>query len=269
MKKGEQREVKEIARDQVASSSTYAMHCDTRNQGACDSQVYVFICHLTNKGLYSQSYAFSSNHIWIWELDHKEGWAPKNWCFWTVVLEKTLVNPLDSKEIKPVNPKGNQSWIFIGRTDAETEAPILWPPDGKNWLIGKDPDAGKDWRQEEKGMTEDEMVRYHHQLNGHESEQTASDSEGQRSWVCYSPWGHTVQHDLVSGQQQILLVSHKMSQGLVTNITQLSSMPVNNVIPKDQRPPASFFSQYRGSPSYNFSALWWCESNMYSEETGL
>ena len=104
-------------------------------------------------------------------------------------------------------------------------------------------------------MTEDEMVRYHHQLNGHESEQTASDSEGQRSWICYSPWGHRVQHDLVTGQQQMLLVCHKMSQSLVTNITQLSSMPVNNVIPKDQRPPASFFSQYRGSPSYNFSAL--------------
>ena len=105
--------------------------------------------------------------IWV---GHKESWAPKNWCFWTVVLEKTLENPLDCKEIKPVNPKGNQSWIFIGRTDAEAEAPILWPPDVKNCLIGKDPDAGKDWRQEEKGTTEDETVWWHHRLNGHEFE---------------------------------------------------------------------------------------------------
>ena len=107
---------------------------------------------------------------WMWDLDHKEGWAPKNWCFWTVVLEKTLESPLDSKEIQPVHPKGNQSWIFIGRTDAEAEAPMLWPPDGKNWVTGKDPDAGKDWRQEEKGTTEDEMVEWNHWLNGHEFE---------------------------------------------------------------------------------------------------
>ena len=99
-----------------------------------------------------------SSHVWMWELDHKQSWAPKNWCFWTVVLEKTLESPLDSKETQPVNPKGNQSWIFITRTDAEAEAPILWPPDAKNWLIWKDPDAGKDWGQEEKGTTEDETV---------------------------------------------------------------------------------------------------------------
>ena len=105
--------------------------------------------HFTNKGPHSQSYGFSSNHVQIWELNHKEGWAPKNWCFWTMVLEKTLESPLDCKEIQPVNPKGNQSWLFTGRTDAEDKAPILGPPDGKNWLIGKDPDAGKDWRQEE------------------------------------------------------------------------------------------------------------------------
>ena len=104
----------------------------------------------------------------MWELDYKESWAPKNWCFWTVVLEKTLESPLDCKEIQPVHPKGDQSWVFIGRTDVEAETPILWPPDVKNWLIGKDPDAGKDWRQEEKGMTEDEMVGWHHRLNGHE-----------------------------------------------------------------------------------------------------
>ena len=124
----------------------------------------------TSKSPYSQSYGFSSCHVWMWELDHKESWALKNWCFWTVVLEKTLESPLGCKEIKPINPKGNQSWIFIGRTDAEAEALILWPPDGKNWLIGKDPDAGKDWRWEEKGTTEDEMVGWHPWLNGHESE---------------------------------------------------------------------------------------------------
>ena len=118
----------------------------------------------------SQSYGFSSGHVWMWELDYKESWAPKNWCFLTVVLEKTLESPLDCKEIKPVNPKRYQSWIFIGRTDADTEAPILWPPDVKNWLIGKEPDAGKDWGQEEKQTTEDEMVGWHHRLNGHEFE---------------------------------------------------------------------------------------------------
>ena len=126
--------------------------------------------HFANKGTSSQSYGFSSSHVWMWELDYKESWAPKNWCFWTMVMEKTLESPLDCKEIQPVHPKGNQSWIFIERTDAEAEAPILWPPDAKNWLIWKDPDAGKDWRQEEKGMTEDEMVGWHHWLNGHEFE---------------------------------------------------------------------------------------------------
>ena len=111
---------------------------------------------------------FSSSHVWIWELNYKEIWAPKNWCFWTVVLEKTLESLLDCKEIQPVHPKGNQSWIFIGRTNAEAETPILCPPDAKNWLIWKDPDAGKDWRWEEKGTTEDEMFGWHHQLDGHE-----------------------------------------------------------------------------------------------------
>ena len=116
---------------------------------------------IANKGPYSQSYGLSSSHVWMWELDHKEGWAPKNWCFWTVVLEKTLESPLDSKEIKPVNPKGNQPWIFTGRTNAEAEALILWPSDVKNWLTGKDPDPGKDWGKEEKGATKDEMVGWH------------------------------------------------------------------------------------------------------------
>ena len=117
----------------------------------------------------SQSYGFSSSHVWMWELDYEESWAPKNWCFWTVVLEKTLESLLDYKEIQPVSLKGNQSWIFIGRTDAEGATPIkLWPPDSKNWLIGKDPDAGKDWRQEENKIIEDEIVWWHHRLNGHE-----------------------------------------------------------------------------------------------------
>ena len=124
----------------------------------------------------------------MWELNHKEGWAPKNWCFWTVVLEKTLESPLDCKEIQLVNPKGNQSWIFIGRTDAEAEAPILWPPDMKNWLFREDPDAGKDWRQE-KGLTEDEMVSWHHWPDGHEFEQALWIGDGQGSLASCSPWG--------------------------------------------------------------------------------
>ena len=139
--------------------------------------------------LTSQNYGFSSSHVCIWELDYKESWAQKNWCFWTVVLEKTLESPLDCKEIKPVSPKGNQSWIFIGRTDAEAETPILWPSDAKNWLIVKYSDAGQGWRQEEKGTTEDEMVGWHNGLNGHEFEQAPGDSEGQGSLACCSPWG--------------------------------------------------------------------------------
>ena len=126
----------------------------------------------------------------MWELDYKESWAPKNWCFWTVLLEKTLESPLDCKEIQPVHPKGDQSWIVIGRTDAEAEAPILWPPDVTDWLIWKDPDAGKDWRWEEKGMTEYEMVGWHHRLNGHEFEETLGVGNGQGGLACCSPWGH-------------------------------------------------------------------------------
>ena len=115
----------------------------------------------------SQGYGFSSGHVWLWELDYKESWVTKNWCFWTVLLEKTLESPLDCKEIQPVHPKSDQSWVFIGKTDVEAETPILWPHDAKSWLIGKDPDAGKDWMWEEE-MTEDETVGWHHQLNGHE-----------------------------------------------------------------------------------------------------
>ena len=123
------------------------------------------------------------------ELDHKEGWGPKNWFFWTVVLEKTLESPLDCKEIQPANPKGNQSWIFIGRTAAEVEAPILWPPDLKSWLIGKDPDAGKDGRQKEMGAVENGMVGWHLQISGDEFEQALGVGDGQGSLACYSPWG--------------------------------------------------------------------------------
>ena len=145
---------------------------------------------LLTTGPYSQSYGCSSSHVQMWELGHKEGWASKNWCFWTVVLEKTLESPLDSKEIKPVNTKGNQPWIFIGRTDAEAEALVLWPPDVKSQLIGKDPNAGKEWGQEEKGITEDEMVGRHHRLEGHEFEQAPGDGEGQGGLACCSPCGH-------------------------------------------------------------------------------
>ena len=126
----------------------------------------------------------------MWELDYRGSWVPKNWCFWTVVLEETLESPLDCKGIQPVHPKGNQFLVFIGRTDAEAEAPMLWPPDVKNWLIGKDPDAGKDWRREEKGMTEDEMAGWHHWLDGHEFEWIAGVGDGQGGLACCSPWGH-------------------------------------------------------------------------------
>ena len=146
--------------------------------------------YFSDKGPSSQNYGFSSRHVWMWELDYKESWVLKNWCFWTVGLEKTLESPLDCKEIQPVHPKGNQSWICIRRTDTEAEAPILWPSDVKSWLIGKAPDAGKDWRQEEKGMTEDEMVGWHHWLDGHEFEQALGVGDQQGSLVCCSPWGH-------------------------------------------------------------------------------
>ena len=142
----------------------------TNTPGWAPSPAWGSVYLPVKQGLSSQGYGFSSSHVWMWEVDYKESWVPKNWCFWTVVLEKTLESPLDCKEIQPVHPKGNQFWIFIGRTDAEAEIPILWPPDVKNWLIWKDPDAGKDWRWEKKGTTEDEIVGWHHRLNGHEFE---------------------------------------------------------------------------------------------------
>ena len=142
----------------------------------------------------SQGYGFSSTHVWLWELDYKESWVLKNWCFWTMVLEKTLESLLDCKEIQPVHPKGNQSWIFIGRTDQhqsfqQAETPVLWLPDAKSWLIWKDPDAGRDWGPEEKGMTENEMVGWHDRLNGHEFEQALGVGDGQGGLACCSPWG--------------------------------------------------------------------------------
>jgi len=130
----------------------------------------------------------TSGHVWMWELDCKESWAPKNWCFWSVVLEKTLESLLDCKEIQPVHPKGDQSWVFIGRTDAETETPILWPPHAKSWLFGKDPDAGKDWGQEEKGRTENKMVGWHHQFNGHVFGWTPGVGDGQGGLMCCGSW---------------------------------------------------------------------------------
>ena len=146
--------------------------------------------YFVNKGPSCQGYGFSSSHVWMWELECKESWVPKNWCFWTVVLEKTLESSLDCKEIQPVHPKGDQSWVFIGRTDVEAETPIHWPPDAKSWLIWKDPDAGKDWGQEEKGTTEGEMVGWHHWLNGHGFGWTPRVGDGQGELACFGLWGH-------------------------------------------------------------------------------
>ena len=136
-----------------------------------------------------KAFGFSSSQVWMWELDYKESWVPRNWCFWTVVLEKTLESPLDCKEIQSVHPNGDQSWVLIGRTDVKAETPILWPPDAKSWLIWKDSDAGKDGRCEEKGTTEDEMVGWHQRLNGRESEWTPGVGDRQGGLVYCSPWG--------------------------------------------------------------------------------
>ena len=145
--------------------------------------------YFANKGLSSQGYGFSIGHVWMWELDCEESWEPKNWCFWTVVLEKTLESPLDCKEIQAVHSEGDQPWDFFGRNDAKAETPVLWPPHAKSWLIGKDSAAGKDWGQEEKGMTEDEMAGWHHWLDGHESEWTLGVGDGQGGLVCCDSWG--------------------------------------------------------------------------------
>ena len=145
--------------------------------------------YLANKGPSSQGYGFSNGHVWMWELDCEEGWAPKNWCFWTVVLEKTLKSPLDYKEIQPVHSEGDQPWDFFGRNDAKAETPVLWLPHVKSWLIGKDSDGGRDWRQEEKGTTKDEMAGWHHQLDGCESVWTLGVGDGQGGLMCHNSWG--------------------------------------------------------------------------------
>ena len=154
--------------------------------------------YFADKGPFCQSYGFSSSRVWMWELNCEESWTLKNWCFWTMVLEKTLYSPLDCKEIQPVHPKGDQSWVFIGRTDVEAETPILWPSDAKSWLIRKDSDAGKDWGQEKKGTTEDEMVGWHHWLDEHEFEWTLGVGDGQGGLVCCRPWDCRVGHDWVT-----------------------------------------------------------------------
>ena len=154
---------------------------------------------------------FFSSHVWMWELDHKESWRPKNWCFRNMMLKKTLENPLDSKKIQIAQPKRNQSWIFIGRTDAEAEIPIVWPPDVKNWLLAKDPNAGEDWGQEEKGTTEDEMVGWHHQLYGHEFEHAPGVDDGQGGLACCSPWG-CKESDTTErlNWTELVIVNHKL-----------------------------------------------------------
>ena len=143
-----------------------------------------------HQGPSSQGYGFSSGHVWMWELDCEESWVLKNWCFWTVVLEKTLESPLDCKEIQPVHSKGEQSWDFFGRNDATAETPVLWPPHAKSWLIGKDSDAGRNWGQEEKGMAEDEMAGWHHWLDGRECQWTPGVGDAQGGLVCCDLWGH-------------------------------------------------------------------------------
>ena len=145
--------------------------------------------YFANKGLSSQGYGFSSGHVWMWELDCKESWAPKNWCFWTVVLEKTPESPLDCKEIRPVHSEGDQPWVFFGGNDAKAETPVLWPPDVNSWLTGRDSDAGRDWGQEEKGMTEDAMAGWDHLLDGHEFEWTLGVGDGQGGLECCDSWG--------------------------------------------------------------------------------
>ena len=170
--------------------------------------------YFTNKCPSSQGYAFSCGHVWMWELDCEESWVPKNWCLWTVVLEKTVESPLDCKEIQPVHSEGDQSWVFIGRTDAEAETPILWPPDAKSWLIWKDPEAGRDWGQEEKGTIEDEMARWRPWLNAHEFGWTPGIGDGQGGLACCDSWGckelDTTERLTELNWTECICVSHKL-----------------------------------------------------------
>ena len=176
--------------------------------------------------------------VWMWELDYKESWALKNWCFWTAVLEKILESPLDCKEIQPVYPRRNQSWIFIGRIDAKAETPIPWPPDVKNWLTGKDPDAGKDWMWEDKGTTDDEMVGWHHLLDGHKFEQALGVDNEQGSLACCSPWGHR---------------ESDMTERL--NSTELTELETINILLKsyDYQKQLSVFKYQKWDRNY----IWW------------
>ena len=188
--------------------------------------------HFANKGLYSQGYGLCSGHAWLWVPDCKESRVLKNWCFGTVLLEKTLVSPLDRKKIKPVNLKVNQPWILIENTDAE--APIFWPPDVKSWLTGKDPDAGKDWRQE-KGATQDETAGRHHWCNGHELEPTPGAGEGQGDLVCCGPWSHRVGHDWATEQQHVKCIRSvkiRIPISLLSSII-LKSYPLASVLSED------------------------------------
>jgi len=171
---------------------------------------FLMIKYFANKGPSSQGYGFSCGHAWMWKLDCEEGWAPKNWCFWTVVLEKTLESPLDCKEIQPVHSEGDQPWDFFGRNDAKAETPVLWPPHVKSWLIGKDSDAGRDWGPEEKGMTEDEMAGWHRWLDGCESEWTPGVGDGQGGLACCDSWGRkesNTTEQLIWSDQMPILVS--------------------------------------------------------------
>ena len=189
--------------------------------------------YFASKGPSNQSYGFSNSHVWMWELDHKERWVLKNWCFWTVVLVKTLESPLNCKEIKPVNSKGNKSWIFIGSIDSGAEAPILWPSDVKSLLIGEDSEAGKVWRQEEKGTTDNEIFGWHHQLNGHEFEQALGISDGQGSLACYTPWGHK-ESDMMEWLNWTELKGWNMKLSSSTSGTSLTwfntSLPINSCV---------------------------------------
>ena len=182
--------------------------------------------YCANKGLSRQSYGFTSSHVCLWELDYKKSWNPKNWCFWTADLEKTLESPLDCKEFQRVHPKGNHSWLFTGKTDTEAEAQIFWPPDAKNWLLGKDLDAGKDWRQEEKGTPEDEMVGWHHWFDGHEFEQAPGVGDGQESLEYCSPWGCRVGNDWVTELNWSIRFSiHIVMQLLSLSISWIFHLP--------------------------------------------